>query len=243
MVVLDQKLPTTKYLSYGIWIVVTDKPLAFALNRQSYEPKIADIKVAPPFGIIKLNKTCKASNKYLQLPEYVGKHSNFERSDPIEALLKLHNFSQFFIWNCFKTEFEKFRPITLPSHLSGLKEIPMQSFLCEAMAYKTVKVYDNRNNVNCTFVSVIIDVAALLIIVNVWLIVRKCSFYLTQIIGKRLANAHDLDKVNVKRTSSHGEDIEMSALTEERNVVNNSERQQNPFRRADALAAWTQCQK
>ena len=25
MVVLDQKLPTTKYLSYGIWIVVTDK--------------------------------------------------------------------------------------------------------------------------------------------------------------------------------------------------------------------------
>ena len=32
MVVLDQNLPTTKYLSYGIWIVVTDKPLTFTLN-------------------------------------------------------------------------------------------------------------------------------------------------------------------------------------------------------------------
>ena len=44
MVVLDQKLPTTKYLSHGIWIVVTDKPLTFTLNCQSYEPKIGDIK-------------------------------------------------------------------------------------------------------------------------------------------------------------------------------------------------------
>ena len=100
MVVLDQKLPTTKYLSYGIWIVVTDK-------RQSYESKIGDIKVAPPFGIIKLNNICKASNKYLQLPEYFGKHSHFERSDPLQVLLKLHNISQFSIWNDYKAEFEK----------------------------------------------------------------------------------------------------------------------------------------
>ena len=35
MVVLDQKLPMTKYLSYGIWIVVTNKPLTFTLNCQS----------------------------------------------------------------------------------------------------------------------------------------------------------------------------------------------------------------
>ena len=54
---------------------------------------------------------------------------------------------------------------------------------------------------------------------------------------------HDLEKVNVKQTPSHGEDIEMSALNEERTVVNNSEGQQNSFRRKDAQAAWTQCQK
>ena len=93
MVVLDQKLPTTQYLSYGIWIVVTDKPLTFTFNCQSYEPKIGDIKVVPPFGVIKLNNTCKAS-------------SHFERSDPLQVLLKLHNISQFSIWNDSKAEFE-----------------------------------------------------------------------------------------------------------------------------------------
>ena len=45
---------------------------------------------------------------------------------------------------------------------------------------------------------------------------------------------HDLESVNVKQTS---------ALIEQRNVVNSSEGQQNSFRRTDALAAWTQCQK
>ena len=61
MVVLDKKLPTSTYLPYGIWIVVTEKPLTFTLNCQSYEPKIGDITVAPPFGITKLNNACKAS--------------------------------------------------------------------------------------------------------------------------------------------------------------------------------------
>ena len=243
MVVLDQKLPTTKYLSYGIWIVVTDKPLTFTLNCQSYEPKIGDIKVAPPFGIIKLNNTCKASNKYLQLPEYFGKHSHFERSDPLQVLLKLHNISQFSIWNDSKAEFEKFRPISLPSHLSRLKEIPMQSFLRETRSYKTVNVDDNQNNNSWTFVAIIIVVSTLAVIVIVWLMTRKRNCYLTQIIGKRQSNMHDLESVNVKQTPSSGEDIEMSALIEQRNVVNSSEGQQNSFRRTDALAAWTQCQK
>lgn len=64
MVVLDEKLPTTKYLSFGIWIVVTDKPLTFTLKCQSYEPRTGDIKIAPPYGTIRLNNTCKSSNKY-----------------------------------------------------------------------------------------------------------------------------------------------------------------------------------
>ena len=243
MVVLDQKLPTTKYLSYGIWIVVTDKPLTFTLNCQSYEPKIGDIKVAPPFDIIKLNNTCKTSNKYLQLPEYFGKRSHFERSDPLQVLLKLHNISQLSIWNDSKAEFEKFRPISLPSHLSGLKEIPMQSFLRETRAYKTVNVDDNQNNSSWTFVAIITIASALAVIVIVWLMARKRNCYLTQIIGKRQANMHDLECVNVKQTPSNGEDIEMSALIEQWNVVNSSEGQQNTFRRTDALAAWTQCQK
>ena len=131
----------------------------------------------------------------------------------------------------------------MPSHLSGLKEIPVRSFLRETRAYKTVNIDDNQNNNSWTFVAIIIVVSALAVILIVWLMTRKGNCYLTQIIGKRQANMHDLESVNVKQTPSSGEDIEMSALIEQRNVVNSSEGQQNSFRRADALAAWTQCQK
>ena len=239
MVVLDQKLPMTKYLSYGIWIVVTNKPLTFTLNCQSHDPKVGDITLTPPFGIIKLNNTCKASNKYLRLPEYFGKHSQFIRSDPLQSLLKLHNTSHFFIWNNSKTEFAKLKHISLPSHLSGLKEIPMQNFLRETRAYKTINFDDDESSNNWTLVAVILVASGFAIIVIVWLIVRKRKCYLNQIIGKRLANVHDLEKVNVKQTPICGEEMEMSALVEKRNDSNVSEGQKS-FRRTDATMAWVQ---
>lgn len=238
MIVLNYKLPTTKYLSCGLWIVVTNKPLTFTVNCQSYYPKLDDIKIAPPFGIIKLNNTCKASNKYLQLPEYFGKYSKFEMSDPLQALLKLHNISQFSIWNDSKTEFEKLESVKMPSHLTGLKEIPMQSFLRETRAYKTINLEHNKTKNSWTTVTAIIIVSVIIILIIVWLIVRKSKCYFGQIIGKQLANVHDLGRVDVKQSPPRGEDIEMSALIERRNVDNDSEGQQNTFRRTDATLAW-----
>ena len=105
--------------------------MTFTINCQSHKPKTYDIKIESPFGIIKLNNTCKASNKYLQLPEYFGKHSYFERSDPLQALLKIHNITNISIWNDSKTDFVKLKSLKLPSHLLDLKEIPMQNFLLE----------------------------------------------------------------------------------------------------------------
>ena len=32
MVVLDERLPITKYLSNGVWIIITNTPLTFTLN-------------------------------------------------------------------------------------------------------------------------------------------------------------------------------------------------------------------
>ena len=68
----------------------------------------------------------------------------------------------------------------------------MQSFLRETRAYKTVNVDDNQNNNSWTFVAIIIVMSALAVIVIVWLMTRKRNCYLTQIIGKRQANMHDL---------------------------------------------------
>ena len=239
MVILDQKLPLTSYLSYGLWIVVTNVPLTFTINCQSHKPKTYDIKIESPFGIIKLNNTCKASNKYLQLPEYFGKHSYFERSDPLQALLKLHNITNFSIWNDSKTDFVKLKSLKLPSHLLDLKEIPMQNFLRETGIYKSVNVDDVKSSTNWTVVAIISIASVLCIIIIVWFMLRKfkCS-QMNRIIGKRWANNHDFERVNVKHSPSDGEDVEMSAILKEQNGVDDLEGQQTSFKRTDATLAW-----
>ena len=239
MVILDQKLPLTSYLSYGLWIVVTNVPLTFTINCQSHKQKTYDIKIESPFGIIKLNNTCKASNKYLQLPEYFGKHSYFERSDPLQALLKLHNITNFSIWNDSKTDFVKLKSIKLPSHLLDLKEIPMQNFLRETGIYKSVNVDNVKSSTNWTVVAIISIASVLCIIIIVWFMLRKfkCS-QMNRIIGKRWANNHDFERVNVKHSPSDGEDVEMSAILKEQNGVDDLEGQQTSFKRTDATLAW-----
>ena len=52
MVVLDERLPLTKYLSNGVWIIITNTPLTFTLNCKSDGHNLADIKVEPSFCII-----------------------------------------------------------------------------------------------------------------------------------------------------------------------------------------------
>ena len=239
MVILDQKLPLTSYLSYGLWIVVTNVPLTFTINCQSHKQKTYDIKIESPFGIIKLNNTCKASNKYLQLPEYFGKHSYFERSDPLQALLKLHNITNFSIWNDSKTNFVKLKSLKLPSHLLDLKEIPMQNFLRETGIYNSVDVDNVKSSTNWTVVAIISIASVLCIIIIVWFMLRKfkCS-QMNRIIGKRWANNHDFERVNVKHSPSDGEDVEMSAILKEQNGVDDLEGQQTSFKRTDATLAW-----
>ena len=239
MVVLDQKLPLTSYLSYGLWIVVTNVPLTFTINCQSQKPKTYDIKIESPFGIIKLNNTCKASNKYLQLPEYFGKHSYFERSDPLQALLKFHNITNFSIWNDSKTDFVKLKSIKLPSHLLDLKEIPMQNFLRETGIYKSVNVDNVKSSTNWTVVAIISIASVLCIIIIVWFMLRKFKcIQMNRIIGKRWANNHDFERVNVKHSPSDGEDVEMSAILKEQNGTDDLEGQQTSFKRTDATLAW-----
>ena len=239
MVVLDQKLPLTSYLSFGLWIVVTNMPLTFTINCQLYKPKTYDIKIEPPFGIIKLNNTCQASNKYLQLPEYFGKHSYFERSDPLQALLKLHNITNFSIWNDSKTDFVKLKSLKLPSHLLDLKEIPMRNFLRETGIYKSVNIEDFKSSTNWTIVAIISIASGLCTIIIVWFMLRKFKcIQMNRIIGKRWANDHDFKSVNVKHSPSDGEDVEMSAILKEQNGVDDLEGQQTSFKRTDATLAW-----
>ena len=73
--VLNQKLTITKYIASGVWIVVMHVPLTLTIFCQVSESKVTNIKSTPPVGIVWLNNTCKATIKYLELPEYFGKSS------------------------------------------------------------------------------------------------------------------------------------------------------------------------
>ena len=51
MVVLNQKQPMTRYLSFRLWVIVTDAPFTFTVNCLTDALPTDDILVKPPFGI------------------------------------------------------------------------------------------------------------------------------------------------------------------------------------------------
>ena len=65
----------------------------------------------------------------------------------------------------------------------------------------------------------------------------KCN-QMYRIIGRRWANNHYFERVNVKHSPSDGEDVEMSAILKEQNGVDDLEGQQTAFKRTDATLAW-----
>ena len=130
-VVLNQKLPLARYLSSGIWLIVTNENLKLTVNCQSSDTESTEVHVEAPFGILHLNNTCRASNRYLRLLGFFDKSSTFEKSDALKSILKLRDMTQFDIGQKFKNNFENVSKIDIPSHLLQLKEIPMQTFIHE----------------------------------------------------------------------------------------------------------------
>ena len=236
MQVVFETLPITRHLTHGIWIVTTDKPLTFTVTCRSNELKTNDLKIKPPFGIIKLNETCKASNKYLQLPAYFGQNSYFERIDPLQALLKLHNLSKFSVGNITATESFKSEKINIPSHLISLKEVPLQHFLKETRHFNVLRLNSGENKINWTFVIIISIALIVFVILIIWLIMRKGTC-LNEIIGRKLANVHGSEREEAKQSPSF-EDIEMSTMVNSKIVHNDSEGQSTSFKRTDAMMAW-----
>lgn len=161
----------------------------------------------------------------------------FERSDPLQSLLKLHNISQFAIWQNSKREFENLSPIKLPSHLTGLKEIPIEGFLREMRAYKKVNIEKKQTWTFTTIIIVTVSVITFIVAI-VCIVMRKCNF--SHLICKRLANVHEHEITVTKQSPSNdaGEDIEMSVTRDSGNVHNISEGQSNPLRQIDATMAW-----
>ena len=199
--VVFKTLPITRHLTLGIWIVITDKLLTFTVTCRMNELKTNDIKIKAQFSHIKSTYTCKAMNKYLRLPAYFGQNSYFERIDPLQALLKLHNVSKFCIRNNTDLQSFKAEKINIPSHLIGLKEVPLNHFLKETRHYNVLSLNSGERKNNWTFIIIIPVSLNFFVILIIWLIMRKGT-YLNQIIGRRLANGHGSEREDAKQSPS-----------------------------------------
>ena len=142
-------LPAAKVIHSGMWMVSTSEQLKFTTNCQNTN-KQYEITVNYPFGVIKLNITCRASNNYLSLTPYYEKEINFQVPDQMELLLKLRNISKFTLWDEFNQTFPNLTVLEMPEELSKLKQIPMTSLMKYIHHYRKVNV-DNQSLSSWTY--------------------------------------------------------------------------------------------
>lgn len=139
-VYIDTKLPIARAIHSGAWIISTSEKLRLTVVCQDKKGQ-DDITVNPPFGVINLNISCRASNDYLSLPPYYENEINVHVSDSVETLLKLGHVSKFTMWNELnETSTNNITSIEIPVELSNLKEIPMTTFVRYIRNYRKVKV-------------------------------------------------------------------------------------------------------
>ena len=187
-IVLNQKLPLTTYLSSGIWLIVTNENIKFTVNCQSGDTESKEVHVEAPFGILHLNNTCRGSNRYLRLLDFIDRSSTFEKSDALKSLLKLRKMTQFDIGQKFKNNFENVSKIDIPLHILQLKEIPMQTFIRETRHLPTVNI---KRKTFWTFTNVVLIIlfATIGVIIVMYIIKFKLksyhSFCLKRTVGER----------------------------------------------------------
>ena len=87
----------------------------------------------PPFGIIHLDAGCHASNNFLSLPPYYG----FEEYDD---LIKIHNTTDFRIWEPFSKALPKFTRLELPRNLSTVRQIPMEDLIFRLRGMRNIEI-------------------------------------------------------------------------------------------------------
>ncbi len=58
-VVLDTRLPLAMYIQSGIWVIATRREMKFTVVCQDPLRNQGDVTVRAPFGVIKLNMSCR----------------------------------------------------------------------------------------------------------------------------------------------------------------------------------------
>lgn len=238
-VLINQELPAAEYLSNGIWIVITNENLQFTITCQSSMKQTTNVDVKPPFSMIQVNNDCKASNKYMRLPRHFDKNSRFNRSDSLQSLLKLRNISHFIIGRTMQENFSNLTTLEIPSHLSNLKEIPLQTFVHEVTRLRKVnsetKSFWKFTNIAIILLFVMSGCAIVLFILKSKYR-SSHSFCL-----RRKVNEHETELTVLKLPTN---DVESTTKGQRKSVTllsdgaNDTFKDQNFLGQTDACMAW-----
>ena len=80
-------------------------------------------------GVLKLDISCSATNKYLTMLPFYHKATDIERVDPYRQLLTMRNNTKISLWEPVVRMFPSFEKTELPRELSGMKEFPIQGLI------------------------------------------------------------------------------------------------------------------
>lgn len=136
-------LPVAEYLTDGVWIVSTMKPLRFSLVCQG-EREIQTLTVQPPIGIVELEMLCSANSDFLKLPPYYQSESDFQVADSLTYILSNYSRSNHTLWEPFQREFPKFDRVEIPEKLKDIEQISMTHLIEELKSLKRV-TYDKTS--------------------------------------------------------------------------------------------------
>ncbi|XP_069106680.1 LOW QUALITY PROTEIN: uncharacterized protein [Argopecten irradians] len=125
-------LPIAEYVTDGMWVVATQHDLTFTVVCYKGHEKVVSghksLTVHRPMGVVKLDKSCSASNHFLTLVPFYHEESQYNVNDPFQDLLSRYNFSVN-IWKPFQLALPNFTITNLPKELGTLENIPMNNLI------------------------------------------------------------------------------------------------------------------
>lgn len=232
-VVLNQRLPLAKYLSSGIWLVVTNEKLKFTVSCQSGNAETTELIIKAPFGILTLNNTCRASNTHLRLLGHFDQSGNFENLDALKPLLKLRNMTHFNIGQKAKRTFENSSNIQIPSHLLNQKEIPMPMFIHGIHHARKV---NTQHKTSWTFanIALIVLFAIICVIIGMYMIKVYCKSS-HSFCSKRTVGEHETAVTVLKLPTKDGEEESVPLNS---GSGSTTRKDQTFLGQTDAMMAW-----
>ncbi|ESP03279.1 hypothetical protein LOTGIDRAFT_171626 [Lottia gigantea] len=139
-------LPMAKYITNGLWIVVTQRPIIFSIicHQTSFVHK--SVTVRPPIQSIQLSPTCKAQNDYLELPALYSNESTYFDPTSFEKLTSAFNQSMTDLWQPFVDKCQNYKLTKLPPKLENIENFPL-----DELAYEMKNLQRIRNEKSKTW--------------------------------------------------------------------------------------------